>query len=390
LTLALAEWGYWAVKMLHSQTSPSLQAIQYLQRTLDPKNDVLLFDGLFDPHVNFYLPNINKVERAGDFPPEINLINAWAHRPRLVELTANPHMQFGLHHFDWELKRGARRLQIISLGRYFDVYVVDRTNEQGVVFLDGWWPLESTPELAWRWMGPKGKVALLGATEQMRLRFKGGSGLPPTPTQRPTITLRLNGVAFDRFTVNERLFDHTVMVKTDPARLWSTLEIEVDKPGVPSQFDPNSSDHRALGLSCHVLEWKPVSGSPSIVKAPDQFLGEGWHGFERNETAEWRSTKGVSVIHLPQIDGAAQLDLRARIVNNQLPPITVEIAGQVVAKIQPEGNEITRSLHVPLALHGGKPVDLKLSVQPAGGPDGREFGLQVVYLGWRPVENYLK
>ena len=57
----------------------------------------------------------------------------------------------------------------------------------------------------------------------------------------------------------------------------------------------------------------------------------------------------------------------------------------------PSDVEITRSIRVPAAIHGGQPVDLKLSVRPVIPPnDTREFGLQVAYLGWRPLEKRMK
>src|SRR5206468_7832669 len=132
---------------------------------------------------------------------------------------------------------------------------------------------------SWRWMGRRGTVALLGGAETMSLRLRAITASVPGVQTPPTIVLRVDGTEVDRFTPKALEFDRTIVIKTDPTRIWSTLTIENDQAVIPSRIG-SIADDRELGLQLFTLHWSPAPGAAGGNPFPDQFLGSGWYPLE--------------------------------------------------------------------------------------------------------------
>ena len=123
LAIALAAWSYPTIKMLHDQASPTLSAVRYLEKTLDPQRDLLVYDADYWPYVQHYLSGFRTLRRAEATPP-LTGVTLVAGRANLVYLTAAPSSPSSTQHFNWQSEKGAPRLGRLSLARYEHVYVV--------------------------------------------------------------------------------------------------------------------------------------------------------------------------------------------------------------------------------------------------------------------------
>lgn len=387
LALGMACWSYPLTKLLRSEESPPVRASRYLMETLDPNRDVLYYDGLFRPHVEFYLSNFETLQR--DQVVEGNLINPVAARPRIYGLTVNPVFGVDGQGFHWTPGRGTRRLRRLSLGRYFDAYVSDITDMQRVVFLSGWFQEESGGGQTWRWMSHRGKVALLGGAEAMTLRLRSVVASAAGDNDRPMIVLRLDGSEVDRFTAKGNEVDRTLVVKPAPGRLWSTLVIETDQTITPSRLGLIGDD-RELGLQCFALGWSPAPGAAPTIPSADHFLSSGWYSLEQGKSNYWRWTSGQAVAHLPAIDGDALLSLTAEVPaqsDGTRSAVTIEVAGWVLDRIQPPAGFFTKTYVVPASLHRAGRTELVLSAGSVVSPlDQKPIAIQVFHLGWTPAE----
>ncbi len=389
LTIGIAEWTYPAIKLLHREVSPPVRASHYLQQTLDHQRDLLYIDGYFAPHASFYLPDSKIFLRDEEFIPEANLIGTITGWPRFIGLTSDPIYGGGGKSFSWPASnRGARRLRLLSLGRYFEAYVNDITKMRGITFLSGWYQHERDDTKTWRWMSRKGKVGLLGIADAMTLRVRGLAAIQPKSKHPPTLVFRFNGVEVDRFTPTGSPVDRTLVLKLDPSRLWSALEIETDQVINPLR-DASFPDDRDLGLQCFALDWLPAPGAPINIKSLDQYLGTGWYALENSYYDYWRWTSGVATANLPAIYGEARMDLKmlvAQRTDRSIPEVKVEIGGNVLEKFQPGPGLFTKTYYVPHSIHHGTQAELKLSAPAVLSEDPRALAMQIYYLGWRPSE----
>ena len=388
LTIGMAEWTYPVIKLIHREKSPPIRAIDYLKTKLDPQHDVLDHTGLFSPHASFYLPDVARLKLEKVENPEANLINPVMVEGRVMALTEAPVMGASAEAFHWRSnQRGNRRLRKLSLGRYFDAYVMDLTAIRRTHLLSGWYPEELVEDRIFRWMGPEAKAALFNAADSMTLRLQGSA----PANARPTIALRLNGAVIDRFTLDDNSFDHSVTVKTDPRVFWYTLTIEIDQTVNPSKIGV-SGDTRDLGIRFGSLEWSPAPGAKFNSFNADQFLSSGWFGLEGDKAIYWRWTEPRAAAYLPAVEGDAQLELTLQAPaqdDGSLANVTIEVAGQVIEKFQPPADWFTRTYRIPASLHRGLRTELVISVDkprllPNG--DNRLVGMLVFNVGWKPVE----
>ncbi len=77
------------------------------------------------------------------------------------------------------------------------------------------------------------KVVFLPGADAMTLRLRGAISNPSEGNRNPTVILKVNGLEIDRFTVADHRVDRTVLIRTDPEHLWSTLTIETDQSFTP-------------------------------------------------------------------------------------------------------------------------------------------------------------
>jgi hypothetical protein len=390
LTIAVAGWTYPAIKLLHSEVSPPVRALRYMQQNLDPKSHTIYVDPGLTPHAWFYLPEFNKVMREDQSVPESNLINPVTQGPTPIALTDISLLGGDKKEFGWTSnKRAERRLHHVSVGRYFNIYVTDMSKTRGITFLSGWYPPERDDSTTWRWMGRTAKVALLNLAESMTLRLQGAATTLQKSGPNSTFVLRLDGVEVDRFTSDGEAVDHTVVLRPDPARLWSVLSIETDHVVNRSRAQSTAEDDRDLSFQCFALEWSPAPGASIKTQSIDKFLGKGWGPLEGDQTSCWRWTYETATANLPIIDGEARLDLRMSVAPNNdgtFPDVIVEVGGNVIEKFHPPSNLFTRTIYAPNSSPRGAGAELKLSTSISNGLYQNPHSMQIYYLGWRPSE----
>jgi hypothetical protein len=387
LTFAIARWGYPVVRMLHRETSPPVRAVQYVRDTLNPAADVLYFDGLFGPHVSFFLHDFRAFLNNEQENAEGNLIDPVVTRGRIYRLTTEPPLGIEGHGFHWTRESARARLRPVSLGRYFDAYVTDLTATSRMIFLSGWYEEEHFGSDAWRWMSGQGRIALLGSADVMTLRLKAALPLDK-PEARPTVILRLDDREIDRFTADGVEIDRTIQVRPDPTRLWSTLVIETNQVVIPSRI-AKSGDDRELGLRWQSLQWAPAANATLVPRSAEQYLGTGWYPIERDTNDYyWRWIKDEGIAYLPAIHDGAQLDLKLLVPDREdgtRSELIVTMAGKVIDRILPPSGNFFRSYFVPVSFHRDARTELRISAKGLRVPeDPRMLAVQVFYLGWRP------
>lgn len=257
ITIGFAGWSYPIIKMFHEQESPTLSAVHYLQKNLDSQRDLLVYDGVFRPHVQHYLSGFRTISRAGAMKPEAGLSVSATGRPSLIYLTEAPVVAPGTQHFAWRVGKGAQRLGRLSLARYSDVYIyANRTSSAcGVIFLSGWDEQKTTESGESRWLRTKGEIALLGTTETIKLRLQGALDARLTASLQPKVILHLDGREIDRVKLEGEAFDREITVTPNSRSLWPVLTVEIDSTAA---FMPASSN-REPGLSCTLLNCTLIS-----------------------------------------------------------------------------------------------------------------------------------
>src|SRR5262249_12525051 len=90
VTMGLAGWTYPIIKMVHSEVSPPIRAVNYLKNKIDAQRDALDYSGIFSPHVRFYFPHITPIRSERVKNAEANLINPIGERGRPYALTDYP------------------------------------------------------------------------------------------------------------------------------------------------------------------------------------------------------------------------------------------------------------------------------------------------------------
>ena len=339
LLLGMIAWTFPVIRMIRSEESPPVRAMHYLRQKLRRDRDILQYEGLFWPHVQFFLPDYKTVRSEGNVDAETNLISPVLNSPEIYTLSTSS-LVLGkgegaeARSFKWSRYRVSQRLKMLSLGRYFDVYTANLGKSSRAAYLSGWYELESDGNEGWRWMGKQGRIALLNTSSDMLLRVKfqtATSGVASgnnSGGQDATVTIRLDSREIARLTSPDGIIDRTISIKTDPTRLWSVLTLETSEVRIPSHVS-NSTDGRELGLRCSALEWYPAPSSQPLITRPDQFLGPGWYDVETDQMQSWRWMEGTGVVHLPAIDGEGQLTLTMMVASleGQKPSdVTIEIA----------------------------------------------------------------
>ena len=383
LTIGLIVWTYPVIAMLRSEESPPVRAAEYLRRTLDPDRDFLYYDGLFQPHVIFYLPQL-KMSHQG-IEPDLNLIDPLPDRRYAYSLTAEPLLGVGGQAFHWASRLGSRRLFALSIGRYFDAYVSGPLAMFPVRFLSGWFPQEHRGKTTWRWMGGRSRTAMYVGADRMTLHLR--AVLPPSVPQL-TVVLRLDGAEVDRLRPMGDTIDRTLTVRPGGGRLWSILALQTDQVTTSSLAGP-STNGRELGLQCYELTWSAADNSRPTITSQDQFLGSGWYPLETNGRASWRWTKDQAVAYLPPIEGDGRLEVTMRVPEGSdgtRSTVTVEVAGQVLDRFQPLAGLFTNSYRVPGSPQQGALTELRLSAEPVKvASDPRRLSILVTHVGWTPA-----
>jgi len=390
-------WTYPVIKMVRSEESPPIRAMHDLQSKMRADRDILQYDGLFWPHVQFFLPNTKAVRSEVNDDIESNLIFPVLNSPEIYAISREP-LYIGkgesvdAQTFRWSRRRASQRLKMLSLGRYFDVYTANLGKVQRAAYLDGWYDLESDGTEGWRWMGRKGRIALLNASNQMVLHLRlqtisSGMGGRNSGSE-PVVTVKLDSREIASLSSRDGMIEHTITVTPQPDRLWSVLSLETSEVRVPSQAT-NSNDSRELGLRCLALEWYPSPSAQPLITKDDQFLTSGFYFSETDLVHYWRWMEGTGTVRLPAIDGEGQLTMTMMVpvgTDGKKSDVTVEIGGEKFATITPPAEDIfSRAFKVPANLTS-KALELKLSATPIIPPsDPRPMALRLYRIDWRPA-----
>lgn len=390
-------WTFPVIKMVRSEESPPIRAMRYLQSKMRADRDILQYDGLFWPHVQFFLPNTKAVRSEVNDDIESNLIFPVLNSPEIYAISREP-LYIGkgesvdANTFRWSRRRASQRLKMLSLGRYFDVYTANLGKVQRAAYLDGWYDLESDGNEGWRWMGKKGRIALLNASNEMVLHLRLQTISPGeggrNDGSEAIVTVKLDSHEIASLSSPDGMIDHTITVKPQPDRLWSVLSLETSKVRVPSQL-MKSNDSRELGIRCLGLEWYPSPSAQPLITKDDQFLTSGFYFWETDLVHFWRWMDATGTVRLTPIDGEGQLTMTMMVpvgTDGKKSDVTVEVGGEKLATISPPADDIfTRVFKIPSNLTS-KAVELKLSAKPIIPPsDPRPMALRLYRIDWRPA-----
>ena len=385
LTLAIGEWAWWPVKLIHREPSPVFRAITDLRARLDPQRDELRHEILFEPQVQFLMPEYQTLTQEKIQLPEPNLLEAAYQTGRTFALTQAP-LPFGNSEpYYWYAARGRRRIAKMSLERYLLNYVTEITPVWQVIYQSGWYGVEHDGPNTWQWMGRRAQVALFNEFTAMQLKVR-GAVVTLRDGSHPTVTLRLDGREVARFTPKEDVFEHTVNVQPEAGRFWSVLTLEVDPIVTPKGLGL-SNDERELGLRCYEVKWTPQAPATRQPLTPAQFLGEGWDEVEADDSGRWRWMAERGGIKLPPLAGDAKLDMELRVAerpDGQPIRLTITLAGQVLESFIPPQGRFLKSYRVPLSLHNNTASELVFTTDHAVPEGDRRFGLQAFRVNWKP------
>ncbi len=380
LTVVIAAWTYPIIGLLHREVSPPVRAFNHLKKTLDPKNDLLLYGNIYSPFVSLYLPDHRTALLDEILDPWSNMIWSTADLPHVLTLTGDPLLGMEGEHFIWTSSEvGAKRLSKPSLERFSGVHITDRSKPQGIAFLSGWYPIEIDREGIRRWMRLQSKVALYSLADSMTLRVRGSIVDMPDPGRRPTLVFKLNGAEIDRFNFTGSEMDHQITIKPDPSLTWSILSLEIDQR-------VNTKSRHEYGLKCFGIEWTPAPGARIIDTSPDQYLGSGWHKLDNDGAKYWRWTSGSSITHLPAIAGDGRIFIKMYVPeqpDESKRDIKIEVAGTVIEQFHPSNRSFIKTIEVPQSLHRNAQIDMKLSLP---NDDAKSDAIQIFFLGWQPSE----
>ena len=132
---------------------------------------------------------------------------------------------------------------------------------QAIEFVEGWYGVEGVPPRTWRWMSRRAVAKLPPRDGVARLELA-----LEVPSEKPTITVELDGRVIDRFvaTTKEVTRHYDVRVEGEQPH---TLVLSTDRAIVPAQVGA-SGDTRELGLSVRRLAWHAATPSPPRTPAP--------------------------------------------------------------------------------------------------------------------------
>lgn len=162
-----------------------------------------------------------------------------------------------------KLKRKVRNYLNPGLGKFLFFKKTkikpDILNEFQLVYLQGWYPTETDNNCpdpdwkTWRWIVEKADCKTTNPRKNGLLIIQGMVEKHIIPAQK--IWIKLNDIILDEFTPHSDKFYRELiipaeMMKNNPEIL---LTIETDHVFIPSQVNPDSQDHRPLGLRVYRL-----------------------------------------------------------------------------------------------------------------------------------------
>jgi len=128
-----------------------------------------------------------------------------------------------------------------------------------VIYEEGWFDQEINPESflkQWKWMGETGKCIVDNPHRDALLVIKGGVNLEALKDQK--VIFKINELTLDEFIPSESHFEKSYNIKKEMLGDGDEfyLTIATDKTFKPSDFAPNSSDNRELGLQISLIYFR--------------------------------------------------------------------------------------------------------------------------------------
>lgn len=239
LCAVMIAWTIPALTLTSRQTSPPVQAIDWIRSHVRPGSTVYVERRSMGPYAEWYLPDY-RYEWVREGPPVATL-----HPTPSVYLREEVSTLPGALNFTWPHARAWN----VARRRYFDVSVTRLTGTAR--FDDGWYPEEGDGHSPWRWLARRGSVVLPPITGSARLKLRIFAPLHVLQGA-PLITIRMNGAVMQQFSLTQPSRDVTIDVA--PHGAPTLLEIETNRTVNP-QREKFGADARDLGLRVDRLDW---------------------------------------------------------------------------------------------------------------------------------------
>jgi len=229
----LITWTLPAFKEPRTTVPPPNAAAMWLHDHTNPKSKIFAHESMW-PWARYYLADRNW-EHVGDdigLHSENDVRDEWL-------LKAGPSHSLNSMQF----RRPRQRLWNVVAQRYFEAFAQPVSDI--VFFGTGWYQIEWTDELTWRWMGRRSTTMLppLGGTCELRLRYS----VPVDVLGRPVrVNFSLNGQPLGT-RVSTTYTDEVTFIAHARGNAPNVLRIEVGETIVPARLKAGD-DARELGL----------------------------------------------------------------------------------------------------------------------------------------------
>lgn len=235
-----------ALGVVRNELSPPVLAMQQIQRTFTPRDQLLVAFGM-TPFVEYFLP----------YQPYLRVLDERA-MPLSLELPPK-RRPWIVTELDYTTPRGTmfrrekNQLWNIARRHYFNVAVAPVIDMPQ--FVSGWYRPERDGTDEWRWMAQHSVTRLPPAIgkQSLRLTFDVPDELMGSP---PLVTIVMNGTVVDRFAAPEAHLSRDYYAQPAANGAVNVLEISVDKSLNPAR-QHLGDDPRELGLLVRFLSWGP-------------------------------------------------------------------------------------------------------------------------------------
>ena len=244
LILAFVIFTWPALTVVRTTDSPPYAAVRAAREHLDASRDQLYVGFAMSPFVEYLDASSpwTKVLDERALPLSQPKKRAWL----LTEIDMTKPSGFVFTRAHDQLWHIARR-------HYFDVALEPFAAQ--AQFVSGWYPAERNGQEENRWMARHSTTILPGRSGDtvLRLVYDIPDELVP---QRPTLTVKINGVIIDQSQLTEAHLSRDFHVEPAPNNAPNTLDLSMDRTVNP-RAQHLGDDPRELGLLVHFLAWGP-------------------------------------------------------------------------------------------------------------------------------------
>lgn len=243
LILGFVAFTFPALIAVRSDVAPSILAARSVPQHVDPARDRLFVGHSMTTFVDVELPGFPYTRVIDDSAmPLTSHPRSWL----LAEIkgTAPDGLVF---------RRERGRLWNIARRQYFAVKLAPIRELPR--FVDGWFDAEVDDVQEWRWMGAQSTTVLPPSSGTTLLRLH--ALVPGDVSDRPRVTIRLNGRTVDAFVATQSHIERDIRVVAAPRGTPNTLELSISRTVSPAR-EGTGEDTRELGLRLRYLGWGPA------------------------------------------------------------------------------------------------------------------------------------